>query len=44
VLVKRGKHGSSLGLLALNGAHVMVPGDRGLVRIPRMAGMRAWSV
>lgn len=44
VLVKRGKAGSSLGLVALDGAHVLVPGAAGVGKVPRMAGTRAWAV
>lgn len=44
VLLKRGARGSSLGLLALDGAHAIVPGAVGLVGVPRLTAMRAWAV
>jgi hypothetical protein len=44
VLVKRGLRGSSLGVMALDGAHILVPVASGLTQVPRMAGVRAWAV
>jgi hypothetical protein len=44
VLLKRGLRGSSLGLLALDGAHILVPVASGVMKVPRMAGTRAWAV
>jgi hypothetical protein len=44
VLIRR-KRDSSLGLVALDGAHVIVlAGSVGMARVPRFAGHRAWAV
>lgn len=42
-LIRRGR-GYSLGVMALDGRHVMVAGARGVLRVPRLSACRAWMV
>lgn len=44
VLVRNGDGDEIAGIVALNGRHVMSPGDKGIVPLPILSVTRAWSV